>query len=58
MHNGDSARRRVVVTGMGVITPVGHNAPDTWAALLAGQSGFGPITLVDNPQPVSYTHLH
>ena len=50
MHNGDSARRRVVVTGMGVITPVGHNAADTWAALLAGQSGFGPITLVDNPQ--------
>ena len=50
MDNGDGARRRVVVTGVGVITPLGHNAPDTWAAILAGQSGFGPITLVDNPQ--------
>ena len=50
MDNGDSARRRVVVTGLGVITPVGHNVADTWAAILAGRSGFGPITLVDNPQ--------
>ena len=49
MDNGNAARRRVVVTGVGAITPVGHNVPDTWAAILAGQSGFGPMTLVDNP---------
>ncbi len=49
MNNGDEARRRVVVTGVGLITPLGHNVPDTWAAVLRGQSGFGPITLVDNP---------
>ncbi len=49
MENGDGSRRRVVVTGVGMITPLAHNAPDTWAAILRGQSGFGPITLVDNP---------
>ncbi len=52
MDNGNGARRRVVVTGVGAITPVGHNVPDTWAAILAGQSGFGPITLVDNPNHI------
>ncbi len=49
MNNGHQPRRRVVVTGVGLITPLGHNAPDTWAAILAGQSGLGPITLVDHP---------
>jgi len=39
--------RRVVVTGMGLITPVGLNVEDTWAALLAGRSGAGPVTLFD-----------
>jgi len=52
MDNGNAARRRVVVTGVGAITPVGHNVPDTWAAILAGKSGFGPITLVDNPNHI------
>lgn len=49
MNNGETARRRVVVTGVGLITPLGHNVPDTWAAVLRGRSGLGPITLVDNP---------
>ncbi len=40
-------RRRVVVTGMGLITPVGLNVEETWAALLAGRSGAGPVTLFD-----------
>jgi len=35
---------RVVITGAGLITPVGNNVADTWAALLAGKSGAGPIT--------------
>lgn len=39
--------QRVVITGMGAITPLGHNIPDTWAALLAGQSGIAPLTRFD-----------
>jgi 3-oxoacyl-[acyl-carrier-protein] synthase II len=39
--------RRVVVTGLGCITPVGNNVPNTWSALLAGKSGAGPITRFD-----------
>ncbi len=39
--------RRVVVTGMGCISPVGNTVNDTWSALLAGKSGTGPITLFD-----------
>ncbi|MFO7320095.1 MAG: beta-ketoacyl-ACP synthase II [Chloroflexota bacterium] len=39
--------RRVVVTGIGMITPLGHNAADTWEAIKAGKSGIGPITLFD-----------
>ena len=35
---------RVVVTGMGAVTPLGHSAPATWAALCEGRSGIGPIT--------------
>jgi 3-oxoacyl-[acyl-carrier-protein] synthase II len=38
---------RVVVTGIGAVTPVGNNAADTWKAVLAGQSGIGPITHFD-----------
>ncbi|HEX6384843.1 MAG TPA: beta-ketoacyl-ACP synthase II [Anaerolineae bacterium] len=40
-------QHRVVITGMGMITPLGHNVPDTWAAILAGQSGVGPFTLLE-----------
>lgn len=40
-------RRRVVVTGLGCISPVGNKVDDTWDALLAGKSGAGPITLFD-----------
>lgn len=39
--------RRVVVTGMGCISPVGNNVKDTWDALLAGESGAGMITHFD-----------
>lgn len=39
--------RRVVVTGMGAITPLGHTAPETWEALKAGKNGIAPITLFD-----------
>jgi 3-oxoacyl-[acyl-carrier-protein] synthase II len=39
--------RRVVVTGMGCISPVGNNVNDTWNSLLAGRSGAGMITHFD-----------
>lgn len=39
--------RRVVVTGMGAITPLGNDVPTTWAAAIAGKSGAGPITHFD-----------
>lgn len=41
------AHRRVVVTGLGAVTPVGLSAQDTWAGLIAGRSGIGPITRFD-----------
>jgi beta-ketoacyl-acyl-carrier-protein synthase II len=36
-------RRRVAITGIGMVTPVGNDAPTTWASLLAGRSGCGLI---------------
>ncbi len=45
--------RRVVVTGVGAITAVGHSAEETWQAMLDGRSGIGPISLFDpEPYPV------
>ena len=45
MGNGKSgAARRVVVTGMGVVSPVGKDVPTMWGDLLAGVSGGGPVT--------------
>lgn len=40
-------RKRVVVTGLGCISPVGNTVTETWKSLLAGKSGAGPITLFD-----------
>ncbi len=39
--------KRVVITGMGTINPLGHSVKDTWAKILAGESGIGPITHFD-----------
>ena len=39
--------KRVVVTGIGAVTPVGNTAEETWANLLAGKSGAAPITSFD-----------
>ncbi len=38
-----SAPHRVVITGLGIVSPIGHNVPDFWRALLAGESGIAPI---------------
>ena len=40
-------KRRVVITGMGAVTPIGGAVPQTWAAAKAGVCGVGPITLFD-----------
>jgi 3-oxoacyl-[acyl-carrier-protein] synthase II len=42
-----SERRRVVVTGLGIVSPVGNNAPSAWANLVAGRSGISRITRFD-----------
>jgi 3-oxoacyl-[acyl-carrier-protein] synthase II len=41
------SRRRVVVTGLGCISPVGNTVPEAWANVLAGKSGIGKITKFD-----------
>ena len=41
------SRRRVVVTGLGCISPVGNTVAEAWANILAGRSGIGPITKFD-----------
>lgn len=41
------ARRRVVVTGLGIISPVGNTVQESWDNIVAGKSGIGPITRFD-----------
>jgi 3-oxoacyl-[acyl-carrier-protein] synthase II len=43
----DGERRRVVVTGLGMITPLGGSVAKTWEGIRAGRSGIGPITRFD-----------
>ncbi|MCG2757325.1 MAG: beta-ketoacyl-[acyl-carrier-protein] synthase II, partial [Desulfobacteraceae bacterium] len=43
----DRLDRRVVVTGLGLITPIGIGVKDTWSALCAGKSGISEITRFD-----------
>ncbi|QNL43469.1 beta-ketoacyl-ACP synthase II [Oscillibacter hominis] len=40
-------KRRVVITGIGAITPIGHSAPESWSAVCRGICGIGPITAYD-----------
>ncbi len=42
-----SENRRVVVTGIGAVTPLGNTAADTWTGMVSGKNGIGPITLFD-----------
>ncbi|MBA3395157.1 MAG: beta-ketoacyl-ACP synthase II [Deltaproteobacteria bacterium] len=44
MHSG---HRRVVITGIGMVTPIGNDLESTWSSLLAGKNGAGPITQFD-----------
>jgi 3-oxoacyl-[acyl-carrier-protein] synthase II len=43
METKNANGQRVVITGMGLLTPIGHGMPSTWEALLAGKSGGAPI---------------
>ncbi|UWU51309.1 3-oxoacyl-[acyl-carrier-protein] synthase II [Limnospira platensis C1] len=43
----DMNRKRVVVTGLGAITPIGNTITEYWEGLLTGRNGIGPITLFD-----------
>src|SRR4051812_14777473 len=43
----NGAERRVVVTGMGMVTPVGLDVESSWESLREGRAGVGPITLFD-----------
>ena len=40
-------KRRVVITGLGAVTPLGLNAPDSWQAVKDGVCGIAPITQYD-----------
>ena len=42
-----SENRRVVVTGIGAVTPLGNNAAETWEGMKSGKNGIAPITLFD-----------
>jgi 3-oxoacyl-[acyl-carrier-protein] synthase II len=45
--SSDNGRKRVVVTGVGAVTPLGNDAETFWENLVAGQGGAGPITAFD-----------
>ena len=47
MSSNGNGRVRVVITGMGAISPMGDDVASTWEAVRAGRSGVGPITLFD-----------
>ncbi len=40
-------RKRVVITGMGVMSPLGQSVEEYWTGLVQGRSGIGPMTLAD-----------
>jgi 3-oxoacyl-[acyl-carrier-protein] synthase II len=46
-QEGVLSKRRVVVTGMGAVTPLGNTREEFWRRLVAGESGVGPITVFD-----------
>lgn len=50
------SKRRVVITGLGCITPLGHNVAETWDSILAGKSGAATIDFMDvSEMPVRFS---
>jgi 3-oxoacyl-[acyl-carrier-protein] synthase II len=47
METGQDNKQRVVITGLGLITPLGHNVQDSWKNILSSQSGLGPFTQIE-----------
>ncbi|HEY5873223.1 MAG TPA: beta-ketoacyl synthase N-terminal-like domain-containing protein, partial [Gaiellaceae bacterium] len=47
MDGSQNGRRRVVITGVGMVSPLGSDAESTWTSLVAGECGAGPITRFD-----------
>lgn len=45
-----TGKRRVVVTGLGAVTPIGNNVPDFWNSIKEGKTGIGPITKFDTSE--------
>src|SRR6201996_9816295 len=41
------SKRRVVITGLGIVSPVGNDVAPAWSSILAGKSGIGPIKRFD-----------
>lgn len=53
MGNGAGAPKRVVVTGMGVVSPIGNHVDSTWSAMLAGTSGGATVTAFEATEDFS-----
>ena len=48
MATNGNGRRRVVITGLGMLSPLGNDVETSWRRLLAGESGVGEITLFEH----------
>ena len=44
------SKRRVVVTGLGLVSPVGNDVGSSWEAMKAGKSGIGVLTQIDTSE--------
>ena len=51
-------KHRVVVTGLGLVTPLGNTVAATWAGLMAGRSGAGPVTKEPAQRLVYFSRRH
>jgi len=53
----DNGRRRVVITGLGCVSPLGNSVDESWQNLLAGESGAAEITQFDHSSPAYNVHF-